>query len=74
MQAQSTIGLHTSGQIGAVDPRYESIVCPCDKVNPFIINGCSVSFTSNSNGSDDSIKAVREILMSAYRTRNTSRE
>jgi hypothetical protein len=38
----------------------------------FIINGCAVS-VSAAEGTDDPINAVKEILLSAYRTRITNR-
>jgi len=34
---------------------------------PIIVDGCSVTFTSTSKESDDSIKEVKEILLSAYK-------
>ena len=34
-----------------------------------VINGCTVSITSSPKGSDDPLKTVREILLSAYRTK-----
>ncbi|MEA4894689.1 MAG: hypothetical protein VB064_05455 [Oscillospiraceae bacterium] len=35
----------------------------------FIIDGCSVSISSSPKGTDDPLKTVREILLSAYRTK-----
>ena len=35
------------------------------------IDGCIVSFTSNTKNSDEAIQAAKEILLSAYRTRTT---
>lgn len=32
------------------------------------IDGCSVSISSSPKGTDDPLKTVREILLSAYRT------
>ena len=34
-----------------------------------VIDGCSVSITSSPKGTDDPMKTVREILLSAYRTK-----
>lgn len=34
-----------------------------------VIDGCAVSITSSPKGTDDPLKAVREILLSAYRTK-----
>lgn len=35
----------------------------------FFIGGCSVSISSSPKGVDDPLKTVREILLSAYRTK-----
>jgi len=40
---------------------------------PFIIDGCAVFCTSTARGTEEPIKAVKEILMSAYRTRTARR-
>ena len=37
----------------------------------FVINGCAVSCTSKVKGTDEPLAAVKEILLSAYRTRMT---
>ena len=56
---QVKIDRQTSGQ---VDPK-------CNITNiPFVINGCTVSFSSNKR-TDDPIEAVKEILLTAYRSR-----
>jgi hypothetical protein len=34
-----------------------------------VIDGCAVSITSSPKGTDDPLKTVREILLSAYRTK-----
>jgi len=34
-----------------------------------VIDGCSVSISSSPKGTDDPLKTVREILLSAYSTR-----
>jgi len=70
MLAQNSLKSLTSGQVGS---KCGNIEYPRDNVIPFIINGCSVSFSSNVKGTDEPIKAVKEILMSAYRTRITNR-
>jgi len=35
----------------------------------FVINGCVISFSSATKSTDEPIKAVKEILLSVYRTR-----
>jgi len=34
------------------------------------INDCTISFSASTKGTDDSIIAVKEILLSAYRTKH----
>lgn len=68
MSAQAQDYRQTSGQS---DPKCVNIRTQTDI--PFTINGCTVSFTSSGKGSDDSIKAVKEILLSAYRTKTAYR-
>ena len=63
MQAQND--MQTSGQ---VDPKYKAINQKQNAVIPFIINGCAVSF-STSEKTGEPIKAVKEILLSAYGSR-----
>jgi len=56
------INMRTSGQN----------VPKCTKtqvVQPLMINGCAVSFSSSVKGTDEPIKAVKEILFSAYKTK-----
>ena len=53
----------TSGQVG---PKINIVK---DTGMPVIINGCAVSFSSSPKGADEAIKTVKEILLSAYRTR-----
>jgi len=38
----------------------------------FAFKGCSVSFSFNANDSDKTITAIKEILLSAYRTGMTN--
>ena len=66
MQTQTEMILPTSSQ---VDPKLKIINPKRKNEMPFIINGCSVSFTSYARNTDEPIKAVKEILLSAYRTR-----
>ena len=69
MQSQGNITILTSGQL---DPKIKSE----NKQNtamPFIIDGCAVFCTSTARGTEEPIKAVKEILMSAYRTRTARR-
>ena len=70
MQPQRQANMQTSGQVG---PKIISTNNHRDNVIPLTINGCTVSFTSNGKGANEPIKAVKEILMSAYRTRITNR-
>ena len=37
----------------------------------FVIDGCPVSISSSPRGMDDPLKAVREILLSSYRAKQT---
>jgi hypothetical protein len=53
-------------------PNCTNIKDQTDNKIPFVINGCTVSFTSSDKSTADSLKAVKEILMSAYRTRITN--
>jgi hypothetical protein len=63
MQAQND--MPTSGQ---VDPKYKAINQKQNAVIPFVINGCTVSFSTGIKA-DEPIKAVKEILLSAYGSR-----
>lgn len=56
----------TSGQ---VDPKCEGLSNNQDTPVSFIINGCAVSFSSNAKNTGEPIKAIKEILLSAYRTK-----
>jgi len=63
MQAQNNFP--TSGQ---VDPKYRDINQKQNADTPFIINGCTVSFATDIKA-EEPIKAVKEILLSAYGSR-----
>ena len=40
------------------------------KLTPkYIINGCTVSFTSATRATEEQIKVIKEILLSAYKTK-----
>jgi len=56
----------TSGQI---DPKCKS-ANRSGAVKPFIIDGCTVSFSSSKKATDSTMKTVKEILLSAYRTKS----
>ena len=56
----------TSGQVGPKSGRDSNRF---GIAAPFVINGCSVTFSKSARSGDDTIKAVKEILLSAYRTR-----
>lgn len=38
---------------------------------PLILDGCTVYIHSSTKNTDEPLRVVKEILMSAYRTRNT---
>ena len=59
MQAHEKIDMQSSSQVG---PKTETAM-------PFVINGCTVSFSSTVKGTDEPIKAIKEILLSTYRTK-----
>ena len=65
-----SMGMQASGQLG---PKCNNINYHRNNTIPFAINGCTVSFTSSDSNTDEPIKAVKEILMSAYRSRITNR-
>jgi len=69
MQTQNISVMQTSGQVG---PKSGNIERNRSNTMLFIINGCAVS-VSVAEGTDDPINAVKEILLSAYRTRITNR-
>ena len=48
--------------------RFESNNRNGNMVMPFIINGCTVSVTATPNTTTDPILAIKEILLSSYRT------
>jgi len=54
------------GTSGQIDPKSNNTN---DTAKPFIIDGCTVSFSSSAKGTDEPIKAVKEILFSAYRAK-----
>jgi len=41
-------------------------------VMPFIINGCVISFASTATNTDEPLNAVKQILMSAYKTQTAT--
>ena len=63
MQAQND--MQTSGQL---DSKYKAINQKQNADTPFIINGCTVSFATDIKA-EEPIKAVKEILLSAYGSR-----
>ena len=52
------------GTSGQIDPKSN-----IETAQPLIINGCAISFTSSPKGTDETIKTVKQILLSAYRTK-----
>jgi hypothetical protein len=62
----NTLNVQTSGQL---DPKLKSVKEKNHKIIPFIIDGCAVSISSTPKGTDEPMKTVKEILLSAYRTR-----
>ena len=65
MNIQQSISSQTSDQVG---PRCRNTSNHHGTVKSFKINGCSVSFAPTANDTDGPIKAVKEILISTYRT------
>ena len=63
------IDFPTSGQL---DPKFRSDINRFGISVPFVIDGCSVTFSRSAQSGDETIKAVKEILLSAYRTRFTN--
>jgi len=59
------LNAQTSGQVG---PKCKS-ENKRGAVQPFIIGGCAVSFSSTPKNTDNTMKTVKEILLSAYRTK-----
>ena len=57
----------TSGHVG---PKCDNASDDQKSVVPFLINGCTVSFSPNRKGSEETIKTVKEILLSAYRAKS----
>ena len=70
MQAQKQTNTQTSGQNCLSAENIDNIR---SSVIPFLIDGCTVSFTPTRKGTDEPMKAVKDILMSAYRTKRTNR-
>ena len=66
MNPQQQINIRTSGQ---VDPKLSGTKNKSGTAAPLMINGCTVSFTSTRKGTDETIKMVKQILFSAYRTK-----
>jgi len=69
MQTQIQTDRCASGQ---VDPKYANPDNQQRNTIPFIINGCAVSITSSAKNTDEPLIAVKEILLSAYRSRIAS--
>ena len=69
MQTNQAV-MQTSGQVGS---KRKSEKYNQDEDMPFLIDGCSVLITSSASNSDETIRAVKEILFFAYRTRITDR-
>jgi len=65
---QTTLNHRTSGQH---DPKLNNKTRK-QSTTPIVINGCSVTFSPSINKTDEPLKAVKEILLSAYRTRMAS--
>jgi len=42
-------------------------------IGPFVIDGCTVTLSSTVDGTDDPIRTIKEILLSAYRSKATNR-
>ena len=61
------IDTHTMSQPG---PHCGNIIQKQDMTEPLIFNGCVVSMTSTANSTNDAINAVKEILLSSYRTKS----
>jgi len=66
MTAQQKMNMRTSGQLV---PKPNGMKHNQNPTTPFLIGGCSVSFTSTPKSTDETIKTVKEILLSAYRTK-----
>ena len=57
--------MHTSGQLG---PKHGN-TAKNQESKQFLIDGCSVSFSSADKGSDEVMKIVKEILLTTYRAK-----
>jgi hypothetical protein len=68
MQAQNELSQTTSGQL---DPKLRRTNPIRNLSAPIMFDGRAVSFSSNASNSDETINAVKEILLTAYRTRTT---
>jgi len=69
MQTNQAVA-ETSGQVG---PMCKSEKNNRDTDKLFLIDGCSVLITSSAANSDATVRAVKEILFFAYRTKITNR-
>jgi hypothetical protein len=65
------IAVHNDITSGQVDPKYKTNTKINKTSSTLIVNGCAVTLTSSSSENDESLKAIRDILVSAYRTRMT---
>ena len=59
-------------QTSSHDPNLKIIKSNHGTIIPISIDGCTVSFSSTPKETDESIKTVKDILLSAYRTKITS--
>ena len=66
MQALFQSNPQTSGQ---VDPKIKHSNKSRKSTMPVVINGCTVSFSSTATKTDEALGTVKEILLSAYRSR-----
>ena len=64
MHDQSTTSLRVLGQ---ADPLRSNVMNERDSAISLIIDGCAVLITSSAKGSDETVQAAKEILLSAYR-------
>lgn len=61
---EQQVNMRTSGQL---DPKCKIQKSKCGAVQPYVINGCTVSFSSSLKDTDKIIKTVKEILLASYR-------
>ena len=66
MQIQEQLGLRTIGQNVQ---QLEQLRNNGKSTEPFIINGCTISFSSANKVANDPMTTIKEILLSAYRTK-----